>query len=108
MDVNVQEYGPYTLVTIKGKIHFYNVNSLNKILGDLVLDGVRKIIINMEELDYFDSSYIGSLIVIKKKMDAVNGEVILVNVHQDAQTLLRIANVDEDFTMYETLDRVPR
>jgi anti-anti-sigma factor len=74
------------------KTHFLNnVNSKNK-----------RYIIDLTKCEYMDSSFLGSIIYVYKKISESGGELKVVAPHQDLKILLEITSVNKFVDVFET------
>jgi len=62
--------------------------------------GWLKIIIDMENCEFMDSSFLGVLINILKQLAKVKGSLKLASVHDDAQVILDITKIADLFNIY--------
>lgn len=74
------------------KTHF-----LNNVNGK-----VKRYIIDLTKCEYMDSSFLGSIIFIYKKISESGGELKLVAPHQDIKILLEITSVNKFVDIYDT------
>lgn len=76
----------------KFKTHFLN-NLNNK---------VKRYIIDLSQCDYMDSSFLGSIIFVYKKISESGGELKVIAPHQDIKILLEITSVNKFVDVLET------
>ena len=76
----------------KFKTHFLN-NVNNK---------VKRYIIDLSQCDYMDSSFLGSIIFVYKKISESGGELKVIAPHQDIKILLEITSVNKFVDVLET------
>ncbi len=105
MDISIRDYNGHKLVELSGDIDHFNVTGLKKTLFDLI-DNNNKIIVDLQGVDYMDSSGIGLLVTVHKKMEATGGRLSLVKINEDILDLLRVATIDRFLRIYKTLDEI--
>ena len=66
-----------------------NVDQFGESLADLVdNEGVRRMLMDVEELEYVTSSVLGKLILVHRKLDRVGGLLVFCNVGPDLDEIL--------------------
>lgn len=77
---------------------------LNKLLSNTIEKGWQKIIIEMKEVDYMDSTFLGALIINLKKITSKGGKFILVGLKPSVKTMVNQANLDKIFNILTSRD----
>ncbi|MFP4362762.1 MAG: STAS domain-containing protein [Spirochaetia bacterium] len=81
-------------ISIKGRLNISNAGEVGLLLETLINGGLRKILVNMEELDYIDSTGIGTLVRLAKLIRSKNGEFCLLNVPPSINKVLKIVRLE--------------
>ena len=87
MEFDVKVRGNLMEVFVSGSITSANVNSL----GDTILEklyGITKIVIDLKDVDYISSAGARLLLMLKKKMIKVNGDLVINNVGKFVKDVL--------------------
>jgi len=100
MNISIERRGESAIINVMGDFHLYNITDFKKTLLDMIYSDYRRVVIDMGNLGYFDSSFIGALIFAGKKMKEGNRELSLMNLGAEASTMLRIINLEKDFKVY--------
>ena len=95
MDIQVESRGNCRIVHIKGKITFEYCPVLQTRLDSLVDEGVREIVVDFKEVPFIDSSGVGEVLRLFKRMKDRNGEVILANPNQKLSDLFSMYRFDQ-------------
>jgi anti-sigma B factor antagonist len=91
--------GEVVIVDFSGKITLGEGSSmLRRTLYDLIGTGKRKIILNLYDVDYIDSSGIGELVSGYTTVRGVQGELKLLNLTKRIKDLLQITRL---FTVFD-------
>ncbi len=106
MDIGYRDLGEHKIINISGEVDLYNVSELKKALFGVTDGQNQSVIVDMENVNYMDSSGIGALVAGMKKMKAHNGKFALMNIHDDVLNILKLATLDKFFTIYENEDEV--
>jgi anti-sigma B factor antagonist len=70
----------------------------------LVANGARLIIIGFENVQYIDSSFLGSLVVALKYAMPRNVDIYLVALKPDVKSLLTLIRMDKVFKIFNTYE----
>jgi len=71
------------VVSPEGSIDFTNSEELGEQLTGLLEDGFNQIVIDFRKIDTIDSSGLGKLLFLNKKIRERNGELKFVNIESD-------------------------
>ena len=101
MKISTRTVNDITILDIKGKI---TLGSGDIILRDrinqLKNDGVKKIILNLEDVNYVDSSGIGELVSCHATISKAKGKLVLLNMTNKIKDLLQITQLIKVFDNY--------
>ena len=102
MDVNIRDLGKHKVIEVLGDIDLYNVGELKQAIFKLLdSEEVQSLIIDMKGISYMDSSGIGALVASQKKMKTKGGKFALLSIKEDVLNILKLATLDQFFTIYE-------
>jgi stage II sporulation protein AA (anti-sigma F factor antagonist) len=87
MDIQVESIGDSRIVHIEGKITFEYCSVLQNRLDAAVDDTVREVVIDFQSVPFIDSSGVGEILRLYKRMRENNGEVVLANPNQKLRDL---------------------
>lgn len=87
MDIQVESLGDRRIVHIKGKITFEYCPALQSRLDSVVDKGVREVVIDFRDVPFIDSSGVGEVLRLFKRMRDNNGEVVLMNPNRKLRDL---------------------
>jgi anti-sigma B factor antagonist len=96
-----REVGPVTIVDLSGKISLGEGSALlRKTIRDLIENGQTKILLNLGDINYIDSSGIGELVSGFTAVRNRNGELKLLNLTKKVHDLLQITKLFTVFDVY--------
>jgi anti-sigma B factor antagonist len=99
MDIKVlDESNDKATISLNGTITFKNSNELRVALTELGKKKIKKIRIDMNGVDYLDSSAIATFIECLKTVKAYGGELVLFNLNDACKDIFMIARLDKIFT----------
>jgi anti-sigma B factor antagonist len=97
-----REYGGITLVDLSGRISLGDGSALlRKTVRDLLEEGRTKIILNLGDVNYIDSSGIGELVSGFTAVRNRGGELKLLNLTKKVNDLLQITKL---FTVFDVFN----
>lgn len=86
-------------IEIKGEIDIYTSPDLREVLDNILEEEKKDIRIDCENLDYIDSTGLGVLIGILKKLRKEEKNIIIANPKQNILKLLKITGLDKIFVI---------
>lgn len=86
-------------VQLIGEVDIYTANNLKETLMNLLQENETDIRLNCMELDYIDSTGLGVLIGILKRLKNVDKNIIIINPKANIAKLLKITGLDKIFIM---------
>ncbi|MGN6252371.1 MAG: STAS domain-containing protein [Marmoricola sp.] len=89
-----------TIVTVGGEIDVYTAPRLRDEISDLVGQGRHRLIIDMEKVDFLDSTGLGVLVGGLKKVRAHDGSMELICGQDRLLKIFRITGLAKVFTIY--------
>ncbi len=102
MEIEFKDIGEHKIIEVSGEVDLYNVSELKKALFSITDGTYPSVIVDMQYVNYMDSSGIGALVAGQKKMKAHNGKFGLLNIHDDVLNILKLATLDKFFKIYES------
>jgi anti-sigma B factor antagonist len=94
-----REVGDVAVVDLSGKITLGEGSAvLRKTVRELVAHGYRKILLNLADVDYIDSSGIGELVSAHTTVQGVEGDLKLLQLTRRVHDLLQITRL---FTVFD-------
>jgi anti-sigma B factor antagonist len=109
MDIAVRNTKDVTIVDFKGRLAIGVSDSvLPKLIGDLLHEGSRKILLNLSEMDYIDSNGLGELVQGFREAQRAGAALRLLKPQDRVAKTLRLTNLLPMFTVYESEDEALR
>lgn len=104
MDITTTKQNEVTILALKGKMDLSNAGILKADVKSL-LDGQQKQIhLNMSEVDFINSSGLGSLVSIMKEIRVFKGRLTLSNLAPYVNEIFEITQLTHVFEIYESVD----
>ncbi len=100
--LNPRQVGDVTVVDVSGRITLGEGSSnLREGIRDLVAKGSKKILLNLSEVSYIDSSGIGELVSGFTSVANAGGQLKLINLTKRVKDLLQITKLYTVFEVHE-------
>ena len=93
------------VIDVRGMIDIYTAPRLRELLIDLVSKDNYQLIINLERVEFLDSTGLGVLIGGLKRVRAHDGSLDLVCTQERILKLFRITGLAKVFGIHETVDQ---
>jgi anti-sigma B factor antagonist len=112
LKIDYREVSHVTVLDIHGRLILGpEIGALRTAVHDLVAQGKKKIILNLAEVDYLDSSGVGELVGCFTTVRNAGGELKLLNLTQKVHDILHVTKLytvfdikDDEFTAVKSFD----
>ena len=104
----MEEKEPATVVRLEGEVDVYTAPKLKSRLIDLVDQGKFKIIVDLEKVDFMDSSGLGVLVGGLKRVRSHDGSIALICNQENILKIFRITGLVKVFPIFESQDSALR
>ncbi|MBI1357437.1 MAG: anti-sigma factor antagonist [Acidobacteria bacterium] len=103
LNVGVREVDGVTIVDLAGRITLGDASSgkLRETVREILGKGAKKVILNLGDVSYIDSSGLGELVSTYTTASNQGAKVKLLNVQKKVQDLLQITKL---YTVFDTFD----
>lgn len=105
MSFTLKKQGDVVVVDVEGQLIVGNRQELKQKVLDEVEKGERKFLIDFTQTGYIDSSGLGVLVSLSKKIREHGGELRLADLNDDLQTLFELTKLDTLFQIADTRER---
>jgi anti-sigma B factor antagonist len=89
-------------VTLPQKVDIDNSKDLWIYLKTLVTGGAQKIFIDLQKVNYIDSSGIGILINTAKLLRKQKGDIVMANVSDDIKSIFKVIKLEDFISIYNS------
>lgn len=107
MDLKVNDYPTedgLTVIDVEGEIDVYTAPKLREKLIDLVNKGNFHLLVNMEKVEFLDSTGLGVLVGGLKRVRAHDGSLELVCTQERILKIFRITGLTKVFGIFDSVD----
>ncbi len=101
-ETNIRTVGDVTLIDARGKIAFgEGVTKLRETVANLIAAGSKKIVLNLKEVDYVDSSGMGEIVRSHMAIRKQGGQLKLANLSKMVSELLQATGMNKVFDVHQ-------
>ena len=93
MELKIRKNGEIYIVDVNGEMDLYNSYKLKELVMKMLEKNVKKFVINLEQVDYIDSSGIGALIFICSTIKKMNLKLSICNVHGSVRRVIELTKL---------------
>ena len=97
MNINFNEELDHWAVDLLGEVDIYTANELKDELNIAIEERPKNLVINMQNLDYIDSTGLGILIGVVKRLKQKQGDIYIVNTKPNVRKIFTITGLDKIF-----------
>ncbi len=104
MELKIRKSAEIYIVDVNGEMDLYNSYKLKELIMKMLEKKVRTFIINLEQVDYIDSSGIGALIYICSTIKKLNLKLSITNVHGSVKKVIELTKLMGYFPIASTVE----
>jgi anti-sigma B factor antagonist len=104
LTLSTREVDGTTIVAVGGEIDVYTAPKLRDRITELVGEGVFNIVIDMESVEFLDSTGLGVLVGGLKKVRAHDGSLELICTQDRLLKIFRITGLAKVFVIHDSAD----
>src|SRR3972149_6597156 len=105
LKIEVEPKDEVVIVKLSGEVDVYTAPKLKSRLIDLVDQGKFKIIVDLEAVDFMDSSGLGVLVGGVKRVRSHDGSIALVCTQENILKIFRITGLVKVFPLFENQEQ---
>jgi len=107
MNLNLEKIKSFSVLTIQDeRIDAHNSSELKTYLLQMIEEGEKHIIIQLEHVRFIDSSGLGALLSGNKHIIAKSGRLALTNIQQQVLSMFELTRLNRVFEIYTDLNEV--
>ncbi len=92
------------VISVAGEIDLFTAPELKAALGDALESGRTKIVVDLSQTTFLDSTALGVLIGAVKRLRSRDGSLVIVNTDANIAKTFEITGLDQIFTILDTRD----
>jgi anti-sigma B factor antagonist len=91
-------------LSVGGEVDLSNAAQLTDAIGGASDDGTPKVVLDLADVTFMDSTGLGALVTSLRKIKEKQGTLVLAAIPQQVERLLDITGLSEAFVTSETVD----
>jgi anti-sigma B factor antagonist len=100
--LQTKEAGPWTVIEVSGEVDLYSAPRLKELVRDLAASGRGRIAVELQGVEFMDSTGLGVLISGLKRCRETGGTLALVAPTEPVRKVLSITGLDRVFPIHDT------
>jgi len=100
MEIRVTENGDNITLSLKGRLDFASSSNLKEEILKRVAQGNKRIVLNLAQIDFINSSGLGTLVSILKEVRLAKGRLLLSNLASYVEEIFEITQLFHIFEIY--------
>lgn len=96
--------GTTTVVRVGSRLDFENADHFKSLARDLVGSGTRRVILDFSRTDVLDSTGLGAVFSLYRRLNTLGGRMVLVNPTSQVETMLKLTRTDRVFDRYPSVE----
>jgi anti-sigma B factor antagonist len=105
MSFTITKQDDVSIVAIEGQLIVSNRQELKQKMLEELEGGARKLLVDFSQTGYIDSSGLGVLVSLSKKIREQGGALRLAGLNEDLRTLFELTKLDTLFQIADTRDQ---
>jgi anti-sigma B factor antagonist len=102
MSFSLDRHADILVVTVDGQLVVTNRQEFKQAILDAVEQGARIVVVDFSGAGYIDSSGLGALVSLSKRVREAGGDLRLSGLNEDLRTLFDLTRLDALFPLYAT------
>ena len=104
LGLDVRKSNGHAIVDVKGEIDVYTAPKLREKLIELVSEGSYNVVVNLEGVDFLDSTGLGVLVGALKRVKAHEGSLALVCTQDKILKIFKITGLTKVFPIHASVE----
>jgi anti-sigma B factor antagonist len=94
----------WTVVDVKGEVDLFTAPKLREHVVGLVEEDKRQIVVNLEDVDFMDSTGLGVLVGALKRLKEKDGQLALVCSQGSVLRVLTVTGLNKVFAIFDSVE----
>ena len=99
MNFSRMQDGGTLILTIEGDLDAFSAPELRPMLDEIAKDGVRRVVVDLAGLKLIDSSGVGAIVSLFKRVRANDGEMSIRGLGGQPLAIFKLLNLDRVFSI---------
>src|SRR5207248_11301833 len=104
LGLDVSERDGYTVLAVRGEVDVYTAPRFRERLIELVSEGKHRIVVDLEGVDFLDSTGLGVLVGGLKRLRSHDGDLSLVCTQNRILKVFELTGLPKGFDIHDSVD----
>lgn len=104
MELKIRKNEDIYIIDVNGEMDLYNSYKLKELIMKMLEKKIEKFIINLDKVDYIDSSGIGAIIYICSTIKKMNLKLKIANIHGSVKKVIELTKLMSYFPIANTTE----
>lgn len=104
LQINTEVNGQVALLQIGGEVDMYSSPEARKAIMEVVKQKIPKLIVDLKEVSYMDSSGVATLIEGLQMCHKYNGNLLIAGLRDNVREVFELTRLDKIFQIYQDVD----
>ena len=104
MELKIRKNDDVYIIDVNGEMDLYNSYKIKELVMKMLEKSVKFFVINLEQVDYIDSSGIGALIYICSTIKKLNLKLAIASVHGSVKKVIELTKLTGYFPMANSVE----
>jgi stage II sporulation protein AA (anti-sigma F factor antagonist) len=104
MEMMVRNEEKAAIIAVTGRMDAVSAPQFDKRLETLMAEGATRIIVNFQDLEYISSAGLQIVLANAKKLESIDGELLLTNLSGAVKEVFEISGFDTIFQIFDDPD----
>jgi len=104
MEIDVKKEGQAVIISLTGRMDAVSSPQFDKTVDDFMEQGETHILIDFKSLEYISSAGLQSILALAKRLEPINGTVLLSDLNGAVKEVFEISGFSSIFSIYDNLD----
>ena len=104
LGLDVSENNGWAVLGVSGEVDVATVPRLREQLHSLVAQGSHRIVVDLDQVDFLDSTGLGVLVGALKRVRTHDGELALVCTQPRIRKVFEVTGLTKVFSLYDSVD----
>ncbi len=105
LGLDVSERNGYAVLSVRGEVDVYTAPKFRERLIELVSDGKHRIVVDLEGVEFLDSTGLGVLVGGLKRLRSHDGDLLLVCTQPRILKVFEITGLTKVFGIHDSVDQ---
>ena len=104
MELKIRKNANTYIIDVNGEMDLYNSYKLKELVLKMLEKKIERFIINLENVDYIDSSGIGALIYICSTIKKLRYRLVITNIHGSVKKVIELTKLMGYFPIANSIE----